>query len=413
MTSTIQKQLAAHEDLLLGSGTTSQIRGESSEVVRRIELSFILRTNQEIRDLDVTRYTRVQLHQQGATKEFWYDATSSLVDDDDDILEPTSSPATGRWLNTTLGVSGGSFLPLAGGDMSGPIDMLTDDDDVQVSLFGASASGEDAGLQIRDYVGSNVLAEYINDGNNIILNRIYNSGNNEFHDAQQASGFNRFIGLSDNGQNAKMVLGSPWEDGVGLPSGKGGYDHWQLVFKRDAETTTPFHESITNGIRQYWLSGKGEALFTGGIELAQYNGSGTFSYTMYAESGGGTDGQIKLKPNRSLVSGSPSWFRGEFVIETSSTTDPISNPNDYHEFRFHDDGQFETEGLTMTGDGKLGLFGVTPVIQFNSFGETAGFVAGAGTSVLDDSTFTGNIGSTAVTISDLVAAAKTYGLLPE
>ena len=60
---------------------------------------------------------------------------------------------------------------------------------------------------------------------------------------------------------------------------------------------------------------------------------------------------------------------------------------------------------------KLGLWNVTPVIQPAGTGETVGFVAGAGTSVLDDSTFTGNIGATAYRISDIVKALKQLGVL--
>lgn len=60
---------------------------------------------------------------------------------------------------------------------------------------------------------------------------------------------------------------------------------------------------------------------------------------------------------------------------------------------------------------KLGFFGVAPVVQPAGTGTTAGFVAGAGTAVLDDSTFTGNTGATAYTIGDVVLALKQLGFL--
>lgn len=68
------------------------------------------------------------------------------------------------------------------------------------------------------------------------------------------------------------------------------------------------------------------------------------------------------------------------------------------------------ESATDVGQ-KLGFFGVTPVVQPRSTGEATGFTAGAGTSVLDDSTFTGNTGSIAYTIGDIVKHLKNLGLI--
>jgi hypothetical protein len=59
----------------------------------------------------------------------------------------------------------------------------------------------------------------------------------------------------------------------------------------------------------------------------------------------------------------------------------------------------------------IGFFGAAPVVQPNGTGETTGFTAGAGTPVLDDSTFTGNVGTKAYRISDIVKALKNLGLI--
>lgn len=60
---------------------------------------------------------------------------------------------------------------------------------------------------------------------------------------------------------------------------------------------------------------------------------------------------------------------------------------------------------------KIGFYNATPVVQPSGTGETTGFTTGAGTAVKDDSTFTGNVGSTAYRISDIVKALKNLGLL--
>ncbi len=65
---------------------------------------------------------------------------------------------------------------------------------------------------------------------------------------------------------------------------------------------------------------------------------------------------------------------------------------------------------TATGQ-KLAFHAATPVIQHATTGESTGFTAGAGTTVTHLSTFTGNTGSTAYTISDVVKALKAKGLM--
>ena len=60
---------------------------------------------------------------------------------------------------------------------------------------------------------------------------------------------------------------------------------------------------------------------------------------------------------------------------------------------------------------KLAFFNSTPVVQPSSTGEGSGFTAGAGTAVQDVSTFTGNVGSTAYRISDIVKHLKNLGLI--
>lgn len=60
---------------------------------------------------------------------------------------------------------------------------------------------------------------------------------------------------------------------------------------------------------------------------------------------------------------------------------------------------------------KIGFWNKTPVVQPNTTGTTTGFSAGAGSNVLSGSTFTGNTGSAAYTIGDIVKALKDVGLM--
>jgi hypothetical protein len=60
---------------------------------------------------------------------------------------------------------------------------------------------------------------------------------------------------------------------------------------------------------------------------------------------------------------------------------------------------------------KLGFFNAAPVVQQAGTGETTGVSGGSGTNIHANATFTGNVGSAAYTISDVVKALKNLGLL--
>ena len=63
-------------------------------------------------------------------------------------------------------------------------------------------------------------------------------------------------------------------------------------------------------------------------------------------------------------------------------------------------------------DQKLGLWGATPVIQYQPTGVTAGFTnVGTGTEITEADTFTGNVGASIYTIGDLVASLKKSGII--
>lgn len=66
-------------------------------------------------------------------------------------------------------------------------------------------------------------------------------------------------------------------------------------------------------------------------------------------------------------------------------------------------------GISVAGD--IGFFGSAAIAQCTAADVTTGYTAGSSTAVTIDGTFTGNVGSTAYTIGDLVAALKKYGLI--
>jgi hypothetical protein len=75
--------------------------------------------------------------------------------------------------------------------------------------------------------------------------------------------------------------------------------------------------------------------------------------------------------------------------------------------------------LTVTASAIIGdaatdtvaFYGATPTARYNTTGTVTGFTAGSGTGVNDDSTFTGNTGSTAYTVGDVVRALKQLGVI--
>lgn len=119
---------------------------------------------------------------------------------------------------------------------------------------------------------------------------------------------------------------------------------------------------------------------------------------------------------------------GETGVDYTITVDGETNDGilrwmeDEDYFKFFDDVML-TGGENLVLDTSLGskigtasnqkmaFWGATQVVRPSSTGETSGFTAGSGTGVNDDSTFTGNTGSTAYRISDIVKHLKTIGLI--
>ena len=76
---------------------------------------------------------------------------------------------------------------------------------------------------------------------------------------------------------------------------------------------------------------------------------------------------------------------------------------------------YKTFGFVNLGGGPfddVGFYGATPIAQPNTTGTTTGYTANtSANNVFNESTFTGNVGSKAYTISDIVRALKQLGII--
>lgn len=68
-------------------------------------------------------------------------------------------------------------------------------------------------------------------------------------------------------------------------------------------------------------------------------------------------------------------------------------------------------GIGNAATDTLGFYGATKVAQPATTGTVTGFTAGSGTAAKDDSTYTGDTGTAAYTVGDIVKALKALGLL--
>lgn len=127
---------------------------------------------------------------------------------------------------------------------------------------------------------------------------------------------------------------------------------------------------------------------------------------------------IRLEPTTDVVEQYRSTNAQEFRLYNTYTD---GSNNEYGGFKWNSNvleigsvanGTGTLRGIMLGLSGNsVGLFGATPVGQQSTTGTTTGFTAGTGTAANDDSTFTGNTGSTAYTVGDIVLALKNIGIL--
>ncbi len=69
--------------------------------------------------------------------------------------------------------------------------------------------------------------------------------------------------------------------------------------------------------------------------------------------------------------------------------------------------------IATAADQKVSFHGQNPSTQHSSTGEITGFTSGGSNQAYDNSTYTGNVGSSAYTVGDVIKCLKIKGLLAE
>lgn len=96
MTTIINKVPAAQEDLAIGLGQTNQTRQGNSISVSQIGLYWLFETVDEIKALDITKYSHSILVMGSNAYRYYYDSTSSATPNDTTVIKPDVGP--GNWL---------------------------------------------------------------------------------------------------------------------------------------------------------------------------------------------------------------------------------------------------------------------------------------------------------------------------
>ena len=172
----------------------------------------------------------------------------------------------------------------------------------------------------------------------------------------------------------------------------GGSVYIALGAKAGSGSDGKFIVRTLAGVDHFWVDLDNNAVVTGS------DGSSATGGTMRSGHGVGTDiagANLKIAAGEGTGTGAG----GHLIFQTAAAGGSGSSLNSLATM------------LELTDDSKIGFFAATPVVQQAGTGETTGFTAGAGTAVNDDSTFTGNVGTAAYRISDIVKALKNYGLL--
>ncbi len=204
-----------------------------------------------------------------------------------------------------------------------------------------------------------------------------------------------YITGNDNDSVFQYTLSTAWDVSTAT---------FTRSFSVAGEETTPHDVSFTyDGTRMYILGDTGNDITMYDLLIPWNIGTAEFISTFSIAGQETTPTGLYIRPdgNKFYVVGATNDTVYQYSIPLVTSTIV---------------GQTELSGnvdiiQTLRTYGYAGFFGATPVAQPSGTGETTGFTANAGTAVNDASTFTGNVGSTAYRINDIVKALKNLGLL--
>lgn len=160
-----------------------------------------------------------------------------------------------------------------------------------------------------------------------------------------------------------------------------------------------------------------------GDDYSTSNGSGGDIYIESGYSENGSGGGVYLNGGYGQTNGGPIYIQGGYKNSNNGNNgssvnikggDANGNVKGGNVVIYGGYGASSYGDIIISGGPtqKIGFYGNTPVIRPASSGETAGFFTpGGGANIRHDTTYTGNLGDKAYTISDIVKALKQLGLL--
>jgi hypothetical protein len=266
------------------------------------------------------------------------------------------------------------YVKRAGDTMTGPLTWLDPQGDNRMQTIDDVGFN---GLRIFDLDGVNIDISLFTDGTDGVLLVAAPNGNLGFDKSQAEQGWMRFIIQQPTGVR-NLVLGSPWPS----DSATDGFNHYQLYFHREAETSTPFFVAETNDIIQAWIGPDGGASFSGAVEMRNFEDQSTpDGYGLYTTNAGRPalgglpawtgDTSLVMTPSTNITQGggtpSTDFFSGEVYIQTR----PVSGVEDFNRFIFAADGSLIVPSdiiIQSTGDSDQGSLQIQQIESTGSEG---------------------------------------------